>query len=180
MKFKLFLLLLCPLLFACDNHKNDTVVDPGNEEIQSNKYFIGLNFQIMTTYKNVLFLVQRHAPTECNRGDTLLLVAIRELGLNDTSYRMWDPEGVSGTPVIAKVTTEDGDAENFILEYGRISGLDLVTDAFPFICNVPYFYSESISKYNGILELKSGDNILSASLKLKNKTLYSQIKIKGD
>jgi hypothetical protein len=110
----------------------------------------------------------------------LLLVAIRQLGIYDTSRRMWNPETVTGTPVIVKVTTEDGDAENFILEWGRISGLDLVTDHFSFISIVPYFYSEDIYKYNGVLELKPGDNILTASLKLKNKTLYSQIKIKGD
>lgn len=180
MKPILFLLLLCFLLLSCNKHKDETIVDIGNEEIQSDKYFLSINFMKMTTFKNSLFLVQQHSPKECNMGDTLLMVATRQRGIYDTSSRMWNPETISGNPVIVKITTQDGDAENFILECGSISGLDLISDHFAFISNVPYFYSSFTQKYNGILELKNGDNILYASLKLKTKTLYSQIKIKDE
>jgi len=114
-----------------------------------------------------------HPCTECMVGDTILLSCM-------VKNANWNTDNLSGVSIIAKVSTSNGDVENFLLtKSGNVGYLNVLPTTLCYTAFIPYIImSISDGATSSVIQIDTKGDVLTAEIKYLDQKLIATLRIK--
>ena len=114
-----------------------------------------------------------HPCKECVIGDTILLSCM-------VKNANWNTDDLSGVPIIAKVSTSNGDVENFLLTKNEnVVYIEVLPTSLCYTAYIPYIVTNIPDGVtNSIIQIDTKGDVLTAEIKYLNQKLITTLIIK--